>query len=448
MFIEIVRDTVTENGAFYIHVLNIFVLLMLIILFITARQTGKRWSKVNDYLGTITKTINSVRYGDLTKKIGHVELPNSEPLAESLNRMIETLYDREKMVDEYQNELNRQNKMLEAVINSLSDGLIIIDSNYRILRATPKISQWFDIDGKKLMGNFVSDYITIPTDKNIEELSETDIIVNNDRTSNFVASSMELKLEDKKKRFIVILKNVTDQRELENLKEDFVATLTHDLKVPIIAETNMLELFLNQTFGKVTEKQEIALKNMQSSNRELLDLVQIVLDTYKYKGKSVRLYRENIMLKSFIEEIIDEMRPIADKTKNHLKFILPRDIRVFADRIQLKRVIKNLISNAISYGEPNSQIEITIGEIPKFITIKVKDYGAGISEKDISKIFNKYYSAAKKFRKIGTGLGLYLAFQIMKAHEGDLTVESKEGEFTEFCIKIPAAGDSSPYYGE
>ena len=448
MLFEIISGNFSENGALYINVLNLFVLLMLLILFFTARQTGKKWSKINDYLGMITKTINSVRYGDLTKKIEKVELPNSEPLAESLNRMIETLYDREKMVDEYQNELHRQNKMLEAVINSLSDGLIILDSSYRILRATPKISEWFNIDGKKLMGNFVSDYISIPKNANIENLKEVDIIVNNDKSSNFVANSMQLKLDDKKKRYILIIKNVTDQRELENLKEDFVATLTHDLKVPVIAETNMLELFLNETFGKISEKQEIALRNMQASNRELLDLVQIVLETYKYKGKNIRLYRENIMLKGFIEEIIEEMQPIADKSKNYLKFILPRDIRVFADKMQLKRVIKNLISNAISYGESDSPIEISIGEIPKYITIKVKDYGAGISEKDIGKIFNKYYSAAKKFRKIGTGLGLYLALQIMKAHEGDLTVESKEGEFTEFCVKLPATSDINIYYGE
>ena len=143
------------------------------------------------------------------------------------------------------------------------------------------------------------------------------------------------------------------------------------------------------------------------------------------------------MLKSFIEEIIEEMTPIAVKTGNKINFILERDIRVFADRFQIKRVIKNLIQNAISYGEPKSPINITIGEIPGFVTIKVKDHGAGISQEDISKIFNKYYSAAKKFRKIGTGLGLYLALQILKAHNGDLNVESEEGEYTEFCIKIP-----------
>ncbi len=445
---EYISNFIVENSALFIHLMNLFVLALLILLFFASRKAGRQWQKINDYLGAVTKTINSVRYGDLTKKIHNVELPNSEPLAESLNRMIETLSDREKMIDEYQNELHRQNKMLEAVINSLSDGLVIIDEGYRILRATKKISEWFEIDGNKLLGAYLTDYVQLPKNVEFENLDETEISVNNDKTSGFIASSMELKLEDKKRRYIVIIKNITDQRELEILKEDFVATLTHDLKVPIIAETNMLELFLNGSFGNVNDKQEIALKNMQSSNKELLDLVQIVLETYKFRSQSIRLYKDNIMLRGFIEEIISDMQPIADKTRNHIKLISERDIRVYADKIQLKRIIKNLVQNAISYGEKDSPIEITIGEIPKYITIKVKDYGAGISQSDITKIFAKYYSAAKKFRKIGTGLGLYLSFQIAKAHGGDITVESEEGKYTEFCVKIPASANESLYYGE
>jgi signal transduction histidine kinase len=142
------------------------------------------------------------------------------------------------------------------------------------------------------------------------------------------------------------------------------------------------------------------------------------------------------------------MRPIADKSKNDLILNTERDIRVLADKIQLKRVIKNLIQNAISYGESKSPIEITICEEPKYIVIKVKDYGKGISQEDIGKIFNKYYSTAKKFRKIGTGLGLYLSFQIAKAHGGNLTVESKVGEFTEFSVKLPASPNENIYFGE
>ena len=445
---EIISYFFEENGLFFIHVLNLFILITLIILFIFARQSGKKWTKYNDYLGIITKTVNSVRYGDLSKKIDKIDIPNSVQLTESLNRMIESLSDREKMITEYQNELHKQNKFLEAVFNSLSDGLIVFDEDYKILRATPKISEWFNLPLKNIISTSIFDHIALPEKKKIEKLSEDEVLIKTDSASNFIASTMKLQLEEKNKRFIIILKNVTNERELESLKEDFVATLTHDLKVPIIAETNMLELFLNESFGPVSEKQQIALKNMQASNKELLDLVQIVLETYKVRDNKIRLYKDNIMLKSFIEGIIDEMKPIADKTKNNLEFILPRDIRVYADRIQLKRVIKNLIQNAISYGEPNSPIEISIGEVPKYIVITVKDYGAGISKSDINKIFNKYYSAAKKFRKIGTGLGLYLALQIIKSHDGELTVESEEGKYTEFTIKLPAVENINLHYGE
>lgn len=448
MLMEVLSYFFDEKGALCIHILNLFVLGTLIFLFISARQAGKKWLRINDYLGVITKTVNSVRYGDLSKKVEKMELPSTEPLAESINRMIETLNDREKMITEYQTELHRQNKFLEAVINSLSDGLVVIDENNKILRATAKISEWFNVAGKDLLGADLLEFIQIAKNKNIEKLNEDDVFIKTDMSSNFVASSMELKLEDKKRRFIVIIKNVTNQRELESLKEDFVATLTHDLKVPIIAETNMLELFLNKNFGPISDKQEVALKNMQSSNKELLDLVQIVLETYKVKDGSIRLYKENIKLKPFIEEIIEEMRPIADKTHNPINFTTNRDICVFADKMQLKRVIKNLIQNAISYGELHSPVNITIGEIPKFIVIKVKDFGAGISKEDIDKIFNKYFSAAKKFRKIGTGLGLYLALQIVKSHGGELTVESEEGEYTEFTIKLPAVVNTNLHYGE
>ena len=415
--------------------LNIFILVVLVSSLIFVRDSRKRWNKVSDYLGDVTKTVNSVRYGNLTKKINNLDLVGSKDLNESLNRMIETLKDREIMIEEFQRDLIKQNRILEQTVNSLSDGLVIVDENGEIYRANAIVTDWFEKDGKSIYGKSIYDFIEIQRKKDIKNLNNEEIIIPNKRASNFTISSVELNLDDKKERYMIIIKNITDQKELETLKEDFVATLTHDLKVPIIAETNMLELFLNENFGEISEKQRLALKNMQTSNKELLELVQTVLETYKI-GK-LTLYKENIMLKSFIEEIIEEMTPIAEKNKNTLSFNCSRDIRVLADRFQLKRVVKNLIQNAISYGKSKTPIEIKIGEIPNYITIKVKDFGGTISKIDIERIFNKYYSAAKKFRKIGTGLGLYLALQIIKAHQGDLSVDSIEGEYTEFCIKIP-----------
>ena len=451
MLYDILNCFVEENSIVLTHSLNTFVLIILLILFVAAKKTSRNWNKVNDYFGTITNTIDSVRYGNLTKKIKTIKamnIPNSEALADSLNRMVETLYDREKMVVESQAELHRQNKFLEAVINTLSDGLIIIDNKYKILRVTPQICNWFEIKEKDLIGKNVLDYIKISKRYNIENLKNNDINIISTTSGSFSASTMELNLEDRKKRFVIVIKNITNEKELDSLKEDFVATLTHDLKVPIIAETNMLELFLNESFGAITPKQQLALKNMQTSNKELLNLVQIVLNTYKLKDGNLKLYKENILLKSYVEEIIEEIKPIASKTNNKIIFNQKREIHVFADKMQLKRVIKNLLHNAMSYGDANSPIEIKIGEIPKYIAIKVKDYGKGISEEDIKHIFNKYYSAANKFRKIGTGLGLYLAKQIVKAHNGSITVESEENKYTEFTVKLPTEMNMNLHYGE
>jgi PAS domain S-box-containing protein len=435
MFLSIFLNFVKEYATEILLALNLLIMLGLAFSFVFIYNSKKRWKQVNEFLRYVTKTVNSIRYGDLSKKIKISESPNSQDLTESINNMIDALHDREVMIEEYRIELKRQNSLLSSVINSLSEGLVIIDEDEKILRVTLNSEKWFGLPAKEILGKSINEFIKTPPRTPIQLLNNTEILIYNEKSSNFTASTVKLKTEVRDDCYIVILKDITNQKELETLKEDFVATLTHDLKVPIIAEKNMIELFLNKNFGEISEKQTFALKNMRTSNEELLDLVQIVLDTYK-SGK-ITLYKEDIMLKSFIEEVISEMSPISGKTKHEIKLLFNRDIRVLADRFQLKRVLKNLIQNAILYGESNSPIEITIGEIPKYVVIKVKDYGAGIAKEDIDKIFNKYYSAAKKFRKIGTGLGLYLAHQIAKAHNGDLTLDSLKGEYTEFCIKIP-----------
>ena len=437
MLIQIFNFFQDEYINLFIFCLNIFFLIVFITSLFYIKKTKTRWNKFNNYIVNVTRTVDSVRYGNLTKKIDSLDFPDSENLTESLNRMIETLHDREKMIDEFQKDLINQNNILEKTLNSLSDGLLIIDENYNIHRATKIVTSWFHTDGKNIIDRPLKNFIEIPSKKPLLLLNNDEIVIPTQNDYNFALNIVELNIDNEKDRYLVIIKNITAQKELETLKDDFVATLTHDLKVPIIAETNMLDLFLNEKFGKISEKQELALKNMQASNKELLDLVQVVLETYKLRDNKMKLYKENITLESFINEIIKEMQPIAKKTNNELKFILDRDICVYADRFQLKRVIKNLIQNAISYGKAKTPISITIGEIPDYTIIKVKDLGDGISREQIDKIFNRYYSAAKKFRKIGTGLGLYLSQQIMKAHEGELLVDSKEGEYTEFCIKIP-----------
>lgn len=419
------------------YLLNLSIILVFIILFLITRQTNKRWSKINDYLGMVTNTVNSVRYGNLSTKIEEINHPTYQNVTDSINRMVETLNDREKMIVEYQNELMRQNKLLESVINSLSDGILIINDKHTILRATPQITEWFGTKGQEIVGTNIDDYIQISDDTPIERTKNKDVFIKHTPTNNFVMQTIKLSLDDDKKRYVILIKDVTNEREIETLKEDFVATLTHDLKVPIVAESNIINFLLNGTFGEISDKQEVALLNMKKSNQELVELVQIILETYKIKETGIKLLKENIMLNQFISDIVESTQPIANNSGITIYFTPSRNIKVTADPMQLERVIKNLISNAISHSNTKDRIDIKTGEIPGFITISVIDYGQGIPPKEIKLIFNKYYSAAKKFRKIGTGLGLYLSQQIIKSHGGEITVKSEEGVQTEFCVKLP-----------
>ncbi len=422
----------------YFYIINIGVIIVFVCLFFIFRKTNKRWSKINDYLGKVTTTVDSIRYGNLSTKIEKVEHPTYQNVTDSINRMVETLNDREKMIIEYQAELMRQNKLLESVINSLSDGILIINEKFDILRATPKILKWFGIKGKDIIGKNVFDFIQLTDDNaNVEKMNNMEIFIKHTPTNNFVINSQPLSSLEKK-RYVLIIKDITTEKEIETLKEDFVATLTHDLKVPIVAASNMIELFLAKKFGDISGKQEFALNSMKSSNNELLDLVQILLETYKIKEKGIKLCKESVELNSFVEEIVEEMQGIAYDNKIKIIFHPSAASPVLSiDPMQFQRVVKNLISNAIDHSNTKEFIEVDVGCIDNFVTVCVIDFGQGIPKKEIKMIFNKYYSAAKKLRKVGTGLGLYLSQQIAEAHGGEITVTSEENVRTEFCVKIP-----------
>lgn len=423
----------------YLYIINISVILVFVFLFFLTRKTNKRWSKINDYLGKVTKTVDSVRYGDLNKKI-NTDHPSYRNVTQSINRMVEALNDRERMIAEYQSELMNQNRLLESVINSLSDGILIINDKFEILRATPKILKWFGIKkGHDIIGKNIFNYIQLSDENSqADHFDNDEVFIKHTPTNNFLISSQPL-VHIEKKRYVIIIKDVTIEKEIETLKTDFAATLTHDLKVPIIAAANMIDLFLNEKFGKISDKQEFALKNMKASNNELLELVQVLLETYKIDDNGgIELYKENIELNSFVSEVTENMIPLTKDLNIKINCIPTKsNIVIKGDKMQLQRVIRNLVSNAINHSNSSKDIEVKTGEIKGFATISVIDYGQGIQKDEIKMIFNKYYSAAKKLRKVGTGLGLYLSQQIAQAHGGEITVESEENVRTEFCVKLP-----------
>lgn len=384
-------------------------------------------------LTVLTNTVNSIRYGNLSNKIENIQNDEFKNISESINRMIDTLNDREKMIVEYQNEQKRQNEFLEKIINSLTEGIIIVDEDLKILQITSKIAVWFGLKSKEILKKKLSDFVIIKED--FKNLSETEITIKKSPFV-FIASSTELTSKGKK-NYVLTIRNITNQVELEKIKEDFVATLTHDLKVPIIAEANMLELLIEGNFGKLNENQLKVLNSMKKSNQGLLDLVQTLLLSYKIENSEMFFDMQEFDLHTLFLEISDE---ISVSFENNANIILLSNTRtkLFADRLQMKRVFKNIIENALIHGNTTKPVNVKYNKRNGIVKVCITDFGKGIPAEDISKLFDKFFSTAKKFRKAGTGLGLYLSKQIVEAHGGKISVKSIENKETEFCIELPA----------
>jgi signal transduction histidine kinase len=229
-------------------------------------------------------------------------------------------------------------------------------------------------------------------------------------------------------------------RESERRKEIFVATLTHDLQTPIKAEYRVLELMKEGTYGELSDVQSMVVDELMQSNRYMHRMIDDLLFSYKIEDCSIELKFEEIDLgEVFRQMVMSELKVLADEKHIELSFDnqcnLQREVPV--DPIEIKRVLYNLVQNAISYTSPNGRIHVKTQSSEHFFWASIQDSGPGIEALKVTSLFKPYASMAKKFRSVGTGLGLYLSQQIIEAHGGTISIESELGKGTRFFFYLP-----------
>jgi len=224
--------------------------------------------------------------------------------------------------------------------------------------------------------------------------------------------------------------------DLIKSREDFVATLAHDLRTPLLAAIQTLKFFLDGSLGQLTEKQNILLETMLYSNQDMLGLVNALLEVYRYESGELILCKDFFNLKDLIQQCSHEVSSLLDKKGISLS-VNENDLKVFADRQELRRVLANLIGNAVNYTQSGGKINIIASSNEDAIIVSVEDTGIGIPENDIPKLFNRFSQGTSKKRSVGTGLGLYLARQIVEAHNGKIWLESELGKGSRFNFSIP-----------
>lgn len=218
-------------------------------------------------------------------------------------------------------------------------------------------------------------------------------------------------------------------------RQDFIACLTHDLRTPIVAANRMLNLINKEVFGAVTPKMNEAINQIVTNNKNLLGMLNTVLEVNCYEFGEKYLNFIDFDFAELIKEIIEQLQPLTSNENLVIKMnISPAVQTVKGDRQELKRMFTNLIHNAIKFTKKGF-IEIRAHQDEDCVIVEVEDTGIGIEPEQQATIFDRH--THNNSLSSNKGLGLYLCQQIITAHQGSISVKSKLNEGTTFTLKIP-----------
>lgn len=235
----------------------------------------------------------------------------------------------------------------------------------------------------------------------------------------------------------MLLKNTEQEKIIETHNEAFAATLTHDLKTPVIAQIRSLELLLGGAFGELNKEQKEMLSGTLESCKYMHTMISDILSAYKYENGDVRLINMDFDFYALVKECCVELTSAAQSKGQTITLkSSSRAPFIYGDRAQLKRAVMNLISNSISHGYENSEITAVIEETKEGTAFVSINECPDIPGEILDKVFEKYATGAAKFNKVGTGPGLYLSQRIISAHLGSMTAKS-ENNHTTFGFIVP-----------
>ncbi len=236
---------------------------------------------------------------------------------------------------------------------------------------------------------------------------------------------------------VSLAQNIDAEKQLELQKELFIATLTHDLKNPLQAQISSLELLSKGTFGQITDSQKDIVNMILESAGFMHEMLYSILATYKYDNGMVKLHKEIFNIEQLLKICIKEAFYLAKEKNIEIEYIsLINNPNLFADESQIRRVIANLLNNAINYAYRNTKILATILEDDNFSMLKIRNISKPIPANMKDHIFDKYVSGSEMNKQRGIGLGLYFCKKVMEAHNGNISLTSFD-KYNEFLICIP-----------
>ena len=395
------------------------------------------------------KQIAAEKYSERVHFESHDEFGD---LAASFNTMA-------KKLEEYNNSnlanLMMEKKRIETLINNMHDPVIGLDKAMKIIFVNEEGGKIIGLERRELVGNFAKD-IAIHND--LMRLLIRDLFITGNETeknngkpikayangkeSYFEKETLDISIIPTGEKnatligYVIILRNVTQYKELDFAKTNFIATVSHEFKTPIASIKMSLQLLQNNQIGQLNPEQQNLVESIKEDAGRLLKITSELLNMTQVESGNIQLSVMAADPKEILLHAIDTVKTQADNKHINLKVNIPENLpRVRADSEKTAWVLTNLIANAIRYSYDDSTIYLSIFEENGKIKFSVKDTGQGIAPQYKDKIFDRYYRVPGT-KKEGTGLGLAISKEFIEVQGGHITVDTDFGAGSTFTVTL------------
>lgn len=340
------------------------------------------------------------------------------------------------------------NSRIQSIIEKMPVGLLITDPSGQVELANPAAQRAFQYTRDEITKQPVrmlfpedsesgEDLLQVIKEKALGRIVLRTAVRKGGESFDAEISATPLETLDGP-RYLVIVLDVTERKQLEQMKQDFVAMVSHDLKQPLTSVKGAVALVALTNQDKLDQSSLETLETAETEIDRLTKLVQDLLDLARIEAGRMQLYLVQIKIKAVINRAVASVRTFADRNKVAIE-TETSNIELEADPDRLVQVLVNLLTNAVKFSPPQSTITVSVTEDSDFVQVTVKDQGRGIPESHQAAIFERFRQVedADAQEKGGTGLGLPICKNIVEEHGGTIGVTSEAGKGSSFWFKLP-----------